>query len=161
LWSIAACTWLFYRALRYAKTSSWLWLGAVAGLSMMTKYSAVVQFAIFLVFIVVHGHWRDQRVQRGVVQAAVVFLLVISPHVYWPSHNQVAAFAYLVRPLQLQLYALVLRGILEVTIDHLGRISPMFVVRIGRYLWQHRIPGEDRGQSYPSEIGALVKSLLL
>src|SRR5690606_9894360 len=150
LWSIAACTWLFYRALRYAKTSSWLWLGAVAGLSMMTKYSAVVQFAIFLVFIVVHGHWRDQRVQRGVVQAAVVFLLVISPHVYWLIDNQFAPFAYLDRSLEMQSYAQVLKGILDFTIDQLARISPMFVVWIGLYVWQRRNPVADRGQTYAS-----------
>lgn len=161
LWSIAACTWLFYRALRYAKISSWLWLGAVAGLSMMTKYSAVVQFAIFLVFIVVHGHWRDQRVQRGVVQAAVVFLLVISPHVYWLIDNQFAPFAYLDRSLEMQSYAQVLKGILDFTIDQLARISPMFVVWIGLYVWQRRNPVADRGQTYASEIGAWDKSFLL
>src|SRR5690606_6726235 len=45
LWSIAASTWLFYRALRYRALSSWVWLGVVAALAMLTKYSALIHFS--------------------------------------------------------------------------------------------------------------------
>jgi len=160
LWSIAACTWLFYRGLRYGRSSSWLWLGAVAGLSMMTKYSAVIQFGIFLVFILVQGHWRDERVQRGIVQAAAVFLLVISPHLYWLVDNHFAPFAYLDRSLETQSYAEVLKGILDFTIDQLARLSPMILVWLGLYIWQRREPVADRGQTYASELGYWDRSFL-
>lgn len=161
LWSIAACTWLFYRALRYGQTSSWLWLGAVAGLAMMTKYSAIVQFGIFLIFIVVFGHWRDPKVQRGIVQAFVVFLVVISPHVYWLIDNHFAPFAYLDRSLETQSYADVLKGIFDFTVDQLARISPMFVVWLGLYLWHKRRPVAERGQTYASELSKWDRSFLL
>ena len=48
LWSIAAATWLFYRALRYRQLAAWAWLGAVGAIAIMTKYSAVIQFFAFL-----------------------------------------------------------------------------------------------------------------
>src|SRR5690606_12343637 len=35
LWSIVAATWLFYRALRYQRMSSWLWLGALGAVATM------------------------------------------------------------------------------------------------------------------------------
>src|SRR5690606_1645906 len=44
LWSIAASTWLFYRALRYREMAAWLALGVVGALAMYTKYSALIQF---------------------------------------------------------------------------------------------------------------------
>lgn len=161
LWSIAACTWLFYRALRYGRTSSWLWLGAVAGLSIMTKYSAVIQFGIFFIFIVVMGHWRDAKVQRGIVQAFIVFLLVISPHLYWLIDNNFAPFGYLDRSLETQSYGQVLKSILDFTVDQLARISPMFVVWLGLYVWHRRRPVAERGQTYASELTKWDRSFLL
>ena len=161
LWSIAACTWLFYRALRHGRTSSWLWLGAVAGLSMMTKYSAVVQFGIFFIFIVVQGHWRDAKVQRGIVQALIVFLVVISPHIYWLIDNQFAPFAYLDRSLETESYAEVLKSIFDFSVDQLARISPMLVVWLGLYIWHRRRPVAERGQTYASELSKWDRSFLL
>ncbi|WP_397476117.1 glycosyltransferase family 39 protein [Pusillimonas sp.] len=161
LWSIAASTWLFYRALRYGRASSWLWLGAVAGLAMMTKYSAVVQFGIFLIFIVVLGHWRDPKVQRGIVQALIVFLVVISPHVYWLIDNHFAPFGYLDRSLETQSYSDVLKGIFDFTVDQLARISPMFIVWLGLYVWHRRRPVAERGQTYASELSKWDRSFLL
>ena len=63
LWSIAASAWLFYRALRYQKTSSWVWLGVVSGLAMLTKYSATIQFAVFFCFLLRQGHFRQRSTQ--------------------------------------------------------------------------------------------------
>lgn len=161
LWSIAACIWLFYRALRYGRTSSWLWLGAVAGLSMLTKYSAVIQFGVFFIFIVVMGHWRDPKVRRGIVQALVVFLVVISPHLYWLADNAFAPFRYLDRSIETHSYAQVLKGIFDFSIDQLARISPMFVVWLGLYAWHRRRPVAERGQTYASEMSRWDRSFLL
>src|SRR5690606_14165342 len=65
LWSVAASTWLFYRAMRYQRRSSWLWLGAVAALSMLTKYSAVIQFTAFFCFMLRRAGYRDKRTLTG------------------------------------------------------------------------------------------------
>lgn len=161
LWSIAACTWLFYRALRYGRTSSWLWLGAVAGLSFMTKYSAVIQFGIFLIFIVVQGHWRDAKVHRGIAQALVVFALVVSPHVYWLIDNDFAPFRYLDNAVEASSYAAVLNGILKFSIDQLARISPMLLVWLALYIWERRRPAAAAGKTYAGELSAWDRSFLL
>ena len=44
--------------------ADWVWLGLFAALSMLTKYSAAVQFAVGLGFVVRQGLWRDARVRR-------------------------------------------------------------------------------------------------
>jgi len=161
LWSIAACTWFFYRALRYGRTGSWLWLGAVAGLALLTKYSAVIQFGVFFVFLLVHGHWRDPKVQRGLLQGAVVFLVVISPHVYWLIDNHFAPFHYLDKSVEASSYLEVLTGILDFTVDQLARISPMLLVWLGLYVWNRRRPLPEADQKYAAGLSRWDRSFLL
>lgn len=161
LWSIAACTWLFYRALRYGHASSWRWLGAVAGLSLMTKYSAVIQFGIFFIFIVVQGHWRDPRVHRGVVQGLIVFALVISPHVYWLIDNHFIPLRYLDNAVEATSYSVVLKDILDFSVDQLARISPMLVVWLALYIWGRRKPVAAVGTTYARELSRWDRSFLL
>src|SRR5690606_24234975 len=83
LWSIVAATWLFYRALRYQKSSSWIWLGAISAIATMTKYSAFIQFAAFFCFMLRQGSLKDKRTLKGLVLSLAAFVVVVSPHVYW------------------------------------------------------------------------------
>lgn len=161
LWSIAACTWLFYRALRYGRTSSWLWLGGVAGLAFLTKYSVVIQFGIFFIFMLVQGHWRDAKVRRGIVQAFVVFLLVISPHLYWLIDYDFAPFRYLDSSVQAQSYADVLIGVVDFTVDQLARLSPMLAVWLVLYIWNRRKPLPEADQKYAAGLSRWDRSFLL
>jgi len=161
LWSIAACTWLFYRALRHGRASSWLWLGAVAGASALTKYSAVIQFGVFFIFIVALGHWRDPGVRRGVLQALAVFAVVISPHVYWLVDNDFAPFRYLDNSMETSSYAEVLKGIWDFSIDQLARLSPMLLVWLALYVWNRRRPIAQRGDTYAGELAKWDRAFLL
>ncbi len=160
LWSIVACTWLLYRGLRYQKVSSWLWLGAVAALATMTKYSAVIQFAVFFVFLLVQGHLVQAQTWKGLAWALLAFVLVFSPHLYWLVGNDFLPFRYLDASIEASTYADVLKDILDFSLDQLGRISPMVVVWIGLYVWNRR-RSAGLGASYSSELSAWDRSFLL
>lgn len=83
LWSVAACLWMFYRAWRHERMRDWLALGFCCGLAMLTKYSALVQFAVFFLFLLFTGSLRQARIWKGIAAASGVFLLMLAPHVLW------------------------------------------------------------------------------
>jgi 4-amino-4-deoxy-L-arabinose transferase-like glycosyltransferase len=92
----AAALYYFYCTLRYPeRTSTWLWLGLVSGLAMLTKYSAVLILASFFVYIVWQRLWTDIRVIRGLLISSVVFMLVLSPHIVWLADNNWLPFTYI------------------------------------------------------------------
>lgn len=144
LWSIAAATWLFYRALRYRKPTTWVWLGAVSALAVLTKYSAVIQFAAFFLFMLRQGSLRDTRNLRGIAWALAAFAVVIAPHIYWLAIHSFQPLRYADSSLAASGYADAYRHILAFTLDQLARISPMLVVWMGWALWHRRRPTTDR-----------------
>ena len=153
LWSIAASTWLFYRALRYESLGSWVWLGIVGALAMLTKYSAVIQFAIFALFLLRFGHWRDRHTQRGLTFAIVVFLALVSPHVYWLFVHSFAPLGYADRSVSASgTYADVLIGIFYFLADQLARLSPMLMIWLGLYYWRKKRPDPEVFQTGITEI---------
>jgi 4-amino-4-deoxy-L-arabinose transferase-like glycosyltransferase len=58
LWSVAGAIWMFYRAVRHDSMRAWAGLGLFSGLALLTKYSVVVQFAAFFLFLLFSGTWR-------------------------------------------------------------------------------------------------------
>ncbi|MGQ2996031.1 MULTISPECIES: glycosyltransferase family 39 protein [Variovorax] len=82
---LAGYWWMLWRVLRPAGSgrADWVWLGLFAALSMLTKYSAAVQFAVGLGFVVRQGLWRDARVRRDLLLATGLALLLLSPHLWW------------------------------------------------------------------------------
>jgi len=83
---MAGYWWMLWRVLRTPSAGGrfdWLWLGVFAALSMLTKYSALVQFAVGAGFIAWEGSWRDARVRRDLLRAAGVALLLMAPHLSW------------------------------------------------------------------------------
>ncbi|WP_295983186.1 glycosyltransferase family 39 protein [uncultured Variovorax sp.] len=83
---MAGYWWMLWRLLRTPRAGGrfdWLWLGVFAALSMLTKYSALVQFAVGAAFIAWEGSWRDARVRRDLLRAAGVALLLMAPHLAW------------------------------------------------------------------------------
>lgn len=85
----AAALYYFYCALRCPeRTSTWLWLGFVSGLAMLTKYSALLIFAGFFVYLTWQRLWTDTRVIRGIFISSMVFALMLFPHIVWlVEHN--------------------------------------------------------------------------
>src|SRR6266404_2829323 len=62
---------------------AWAALGLFSGLSMLTKYSALVQFATFFLYMLIMGQLREARTWRGIGVAAGVFLAIMTPHLLW------------------------------------------------------------------------------
>lgn len=139
LWSIAACIWLLFRALRDDGLSNWLWLGLVAGLAMLTKYSALIQFAVFFVFMLAHGHLRRPAVWKGIGAATVVFLVVILPHVFWLVANDFAPLRYADNSMDVDGgYIDVLKSMVDFSVDQVARMAPLFVLWLALWWWQRR-----------------------
>jgi hypothetical protein len=140
LWSIVASTWLFYRALRYQEITIWIGLGAVSALSMLTKYSAVIQFTAFFLFMVRHGSFRDPRTARGLGWGALAFLLVLSPHLVWLFDQSFAPFRYAGSSLEVGGRLDALTDAVSFVGTQLARLSPMLIAAIAWYVWSRWRP---------------------
>lgn len=138
LWSIACATWLFYRALRDQRLRDWFWLGVVGALAMMTKYSAVIQFAAFLLAMLAAGSFRDTRTWRGLGVALATFLAALSPHLIWLARHHFEPLLYADASIELPGRLAALGLMLDFILDQAGRLAPMVLVLIAWTLWQHR-----------------------
>lgn len=143
LWSIACATWLFYCALRDQQPLLWIGLGAVSALAMMTKYSALIQFAAFFLYMLRVGSLRDSRSWRGLALALATFLIVISPHLYWLAEHRFEPFLYADSSLDAGGYLDALRDLLDFTLDQIGRLAPMLIVLLAWTVWQRRADGSQ------------------
>lgn len=161
LWSIAASTWLYYRALKHGRTLTWMGMGAVVGLAFLTKYSVAVQLAAFAVFALVQGYWRQAAFWRGAGLAALVFLLVVSPHLVWLVESGFAPFEYYDKRTHESLsLGARLAEILNFSLDQLGRNSPMLVAWLALAWWNRRTRNRT-GRRYAQDLSAWDKSFLL
>ena len=138
LWSVAACIWLFYRALRYQRTTTWIALGAVSALSMLTKYSAVIQFTAFFLFMLRHGSFRDPRTLRGLAWGGLAFGLVLLPHLAWLVSQDFAPFRYAGNSLDAGGRLEALSDAVSFAGTQLARLSPMLVAVLALYIWNRR-----------------------
>ncbi|MBP6018228.1 MAG: glycosyltransferase family 39 protein [Burkholderiaceae bacterium] len=140
LWSIAAATWLFYRALRYQRASSWLWLGAVSAIAMLTKYSALIQFAAFFLFMLRAGSLKQSATFKGIGLALLSFLIVASPHIYWLWQHDFQPLLYADKSLETATRLEALGHVWAFLIDQLGRLSPMLVAWLAWAYWMRKSP---------------------
>ena len=140
LWSVAAAAWLFYRAVRYQQRSTWLWLGAVAALSMLTKYSAVILFTAFFCFMLRHGSFRDRRNIEGIGLALVSFVLVLLPHLLWLVQIDFAPFRYAGGSLDSGGRIEALKDAASFVGTQIARLSPMGLAWLAWWWWERRRP---------------------
>ncbi|MDY0309164.1 MAG: glycosyltransferase family 39 protein [Castellaniella sp.] len=138
LWSITASIWLFHRALRGGRMRDWIWLGAVGGLSMLTKYSALIQFAAFFLYALRCGALRRPDVWRGIAVATVVFLIVLSPHLWWLGQHDFEPLRYADSSLAAGGRLAALKDLLDFSLDQAGRLSPMVLALAAWALWRKR-----------------------
>lgn len=149
LWSVAASTWLLYRALKLQALSTWAWLGVVSGLSILTKYSAVIQFTAFFLFMLRQGSFRDARNLKGLALALLTFAITISPHLYWLAANAFMPLRYADNSLEAGGHLHALGHLLSFALDQLARLSPMLVVGLAWHFWNKRNRGTHDGQAQP------------
>jgi hypothetical protein len=170
LWAVTASTWLVYRALRTQRLSSWLWLGAVCGLGMMSKYSIVIQFTAYFLFMVRQGCLKHAETWKGLGVALLAFLIVVSPHAYWLVVNEFGPLRYANDSLEALNRLASLKHLLDFTLDQAARLSPMIVVWLAWRLWMRRSskpsvyplePQVDRKKRYISTFSDWDRSFLL
>lgn len=142
LWSIACATWLFYCALRDQRALIWIGLGLVSALAMMTKYSAVIQFTAFFLYMLRVGSLRDPRTWRGLALALLAFLVGLAPHLYWLAAHHFEPLLYADSSLDAGTYLDALRHMLDFTLDQIGRLAPMLIVLLAWTLWERRAPSQ-------------------
>ena len=140
LWSIAASIWLFYRALRYQSTTAWVALGAISALAMLTKYSAIIQFTAFLLFMLRHRSFRDVRTLRGLAWGSLAFGIVLLPHLIWLVAQDFAPFRYAGNSLDAGGRLHALGDAFSFAGTQLARLSPMLVGMLAWHVWSHRHP---------------------
>jgi 4-amino-4-deoxy-L-arabinose transferase-like glycosyltransferase len=89
-------TWALLHAVRNDRRAALWWLatGAAAGLSILAKYQALVPLAGLLVALLVSGDLATRPARRGLVLAAAVAVLVVSPHLRWLLDDHFTAIAY-------------------------------------------------------------------
>lgn len=170
MWSIVASTWLYYRALRYGRCPDWLWLGVACAAALLTKYSALIQFAGFFLFFVWRGYWRDSRARAGVLIALAPFSVAMAPHVYWLFHHGFEPILYandsiVATPGE---HLRVGVEIVDFLNTQLGRLSPMFVAWAALFLWNRKAVrtrgtphAVDERQLYASTLSEWDRSFLL
>ena len=138
----AAAFYHFYRAVVSGKRSHWLLLGLVAGLAMLTKYSAVLALSSLFVFVIVQRLWADARVLRGFALSLAVFAVILSPHVYWLVTNDYPPIHYAEHQLESSTNRFVV--LLGFLINQVSRVSVMALV--AWLLYRGGVRGADPAQ---------------
>jgi len=83
----AATTLAFFLAVRRGSMRWWMAAGLFGGLAMLVKYVAAIPFAGLLLYLLLDRSAHHRRTFAGMLAGAVVFALVVSPHVYWLHVN--------------------------------------------------------------------------
>jgi 4-amino-4-deoxy-L-arabinose transferase-like glycosyltransferase len=92
LW--AAAIYLYYMAITARRMHSWILLGVVCGIALLTKYAS----GILLILIAAHFLSASQR--RSALRqvdpylTVIVCALVVSPHLLWLYHNHFPTISY-------------------------------------------------------------------
>ncbi len=81
LWALL--TLCFYRALTTQSMSSWLGVGMLAALSIVTKYQAALLFLPMLGLLLMNAQARQSFKKPGLYVAMSLGLVLISPHLIW------------------------------------------------------------------------------
>lgn len=139
---LAGYWWMLWRVLRApsSRYRDWACLGCFAALAFLTKYSAVVQFAVGLAFILRQGLWRAAHVRIGMAIAGAVALAMLLPHFAWMFLHPDLSIAYALHSVHSktpEVYSY--RSLLHVVTLQIARLAPM--VLMTACLWQTRSKG--------------------
>jgi len=91
-WALAG--YALHRGLRRGRLLDWILLGLGVGLSLWAKYFVAVLVAPMVVLALVDRDARKALATPGPYVAAVVALIVASPHLVWLVQNDFLPFAY-------------------------------------------------------------------
>lgn len=92
VWSLTVLC--FYRAVTLHRTQDWLYTGLAAGLAMMTKYYSALLLLSMLLFLLNNTKTRAFFYHRQLYLGLGIFLVVITPHLYWLFHHDFLPIQY-------------------------------------------------------------------
>ncbi len=128
LWSIAGSIWMFYRATHYQRLTDWGWLGLFSGFAILTKYSALIQFFSFFIYLIYTGQLKKKSSWQGIGIASLVFFLLVAPHLFWltqHSNNPLSYAGHSFSEVSSRYEQLSLT--LKFLLTNLSRILPLFI----------------------------------
>ena len=92
--AVAAAAWCCWRAVEHRSRRAWLGLGLCLGLGALAKYQIALAVLSVGAYWAWQGGWRDALHRRGLIQAALLAALLLSPHVLWMVANDFQPLHY-------------------------------------------------------------------
>jgi 4-amino-4-deoxy-L-arabinose transferase-like glycosyltransferase len=85
IFATSACIWSILWTIKNAKSNTWAWIlnGILVGLSLLTKYQAVVSLLGVLIAMKANNYFGDKEVRRGSIIAGCSMLAILTPHILW------------------------------------------------------------------------------
>ena len=127
---------LFHRALTRTRRVDWALLGAAAGLMLLVKFSAVVLFAAFALYLVWTRRLREPRTLRGLALAALVCAAVVAPHFIAALDAPTASGGYAAQSLYPDHLDRIqrLKSVWNFAISHAAKVAPALLI----FIWLRR-----------------------
>ncbi|WP_254873126.1 MULTISPECIES: glycosyltransferase family 39 protein [Oxalobacteraceae] len=166
LWAVAGAIWMFYRATRYDSMRAWATLGFFCGCAFLTKYSALIQFAAFFLYLLVTGKLLRAQTWKGILLATVILLVMVAPHLMWLKQQAAGPIAYAGSEMvPLETYWLEIKDLSSFLVTNLGRIAALILAIVVIAIWAGRqyklTPKSARPGKIASELAASDRFFLL
>ncbi len=92
---VPALVYAFYRAVSDGRFMAWLWVGLLAGVALLTKYTNGVFLVGMGVYLVTTAIGRAHFKKSGLYAAGLVTALVVAPHIQWLAAHDFYPFSYM------------------------------------------------------------------
>ncbi len=148
---------LLHRALVHMRRIDWVGLGVGAALAMLVKFSAVVLFAAFAVYLLATRRARDPRTLRGVALAGLVGAAVLAPFLIAASAEPASPAGYATQSLYPEGFDRIERAksVWDFAVSHAAKVAPALLLFV--WLRRHAPPAPQR----PAETLALAPFLTI
>jgi 4-amino-4-deoxy-L-arabinose transferase-like glycosyltransferase len=140
---VVAAAWFCWRAFADRSMRAWLGVGLMLGLGALAKYQVALAVLSLVAFWLHQRAWRDPLHRRGLLAAAVLAVLVFSPHAAWLVTHDFPPVRYAVATsLGVDLAPLARLGdTLRWIGDQINRLSPALLLGGGWLLWSRLAGG--------------------
>lgn len=148
LWAVAGAIWMFYRATRTDSLLAWAALGFFSACAFLTKYSALVQFAAFFLYLLLSGHLKRAAAWKGIVLSTAIVVAMVTPHLLWLKQQASGPVSYASSEMvPLASYLDELKDLSGFLITNFGRIALMILAAIIIAAWAARSLKKRNGVS--------------
>lgn len=166
LWAVAGAIWMLYRATHTGSMRAWALLGFFCGCAFLTKYSALIQFAAFALYLLCAGHLRRTQTWKGIGVSTAILIAMVTPHLLWLKQQAAGPVAYAGSEMvPLASYLLELQDLLSFSITNLGRIAALILAVAVVAMWSARqyklTPKSARPPTIASQLAASDRFFLL